>query len=187
MLSTSPKSLYTSAWQRGQRSQRWSILGRHADRLLALSEVEDACDVRARCYAGIRNVAISQIRGSEGRSNDFDRDFNPLQDHCKSRWLRIAKAREQDKVLPPVVLVQVGGVYFVRDGHHRISVARALGQLDIEAEVTVWQVAGLLPWETQVGPSRLGLADRLLGMGHAFRSRWLQGLAGRVPAAVLGR
>ena len=184
MLSTSPKSLYTSARQRGQRSQSWSVLGRHADRLLALSEVEDACDVRARCHAGIRNVAISQIRGSEGRGDDFDGDFNPIQDHCMSRWLRVAAARDQGKGLPPVVLIQVGDVYFVRDGHHRISVARALGQLDIEAEVTVWHLSGPLPCDAHVEPSRPGLVDRLLGLGHAFRRRWLQGVAGSARSAL---
>jgi hypothetical protein len=49
--------------------------------------------------------------------------------------------------MPPVVLVQVGDIYFVEDGHHRISVALAWGEQEIEAEVTVWQVAGALPWE----------------------------------------
>ena len=44
-------------------------------------------------------------------------------------------------------LVKVGDKYFVLDGHHRISVAKALGQESIEAEVTVWDVAGPLPWE----------------------------------------
>ena len=184
MLSTSPKSLYTSARQRGRRSRRWSIFGRRADRLLALSEVEDTCNVRARCYAGIRNVAIGQIRGSEGRCNDFDGGFNPIQDHCMSRWLRVAAARDQGKVLPPVVLVQVGDVYFVRDGHHRISVARVLGQLDIEAEVTVWHLSGPLPCDAHMEPSWPGLVDRLLGIGHAFKRRWLQGLAGSARSAL---
>jgi hypothetical protein len=90
-------------------------------------------------------------------------------------------------VLPPVVLVQVGDVYFVRDGHHRISVARALGQLDIEAAVTVWHLSGPLPCDAHVEPSRPGLVDRLLGIGQAFRRCWLEGLSGRVPAAHLGR
>jgi len=184
MLSTSPKSLYASARKRGRRGQRWSIRGRRVARLFALSEVEDACTVRVRCHAGIRNVAIGQIRGSEGRCKDFDGDFNPIQDHCMSRWLRVAAARDQGKVLPPVVLVQVGDVYFVRDGHHRISVARALGQLDIEAEVTVWHLSGSLPCDAHVEPSRPGLVDRLLGLGHAFRRRWLQGLAGSARSAL---
>ena len=137
-----------------------------------------------RCYAGLHTVPIEQIRGSEGRSSDFDRNFNLLQDHCKDRWLGVARAREQDKVLPPVEVVQVRDVYFVRDGHHRISVARALGQLDIEAELTVWQVSGPLPWDAPKQPSRTGLVDRLQGMGHAIRKRWLEGLAGSTRSAL---
>jgi hypothetical protein len=114
-------------------------------------------------------VPIRQIRGSEGRSRYFDCDFNPLYDEARGRWLNIARARQQGKNLPPVVLVQVGDIYFVRDGHHRISVARALGQLYIEARVTVWQVIGPLPWDAPEQPSRPGLAGWLLGMRHAFK------------------
>jgi hypothetical protein len=98
-------------------------------------------------YAEIQTVPISQIRGSEGRSNDFDRDFNPLQNHNKRRWLSIAAARRRGKALPPVGLVQVGDVYFICVGYHRILVARAMGQQDIEAKVMVWQVTGPLPWD----------------------------------------
>jgi hypothetical protein len=174
----SAATLYAHSRRDGRRGRFWPIGSRDSRRLLELSEVEGTCRVDARCYAGLHTVPIERIRGSEGRSNDFDRDFHPLQDHCMSRWLRVAAARGRDTVLPPVVLVRVGDVYFVRDGHHRISVARALGQLDIEAEVTAWHVSGPLPWDTPEQPSRPGLADWLLGMGHAFRRRWLQGLAG---------
>jgi hypothetical protein len=62
----------------------------------------------------------------------------------------IAAAWELGRELPPVELVQIGDFYFVRDGHHRISVARAMGQEHIEAEVTVWDVVGPLPWEERV-------------------------------------
>ena len=57
------------------------------------------------------------------------------------RWTRVASAWLAGVVFAPVELLQVGGGYFVRDGHHRISVARAVGQLTIEAEVTIWEVA----------------------------------------------
>jgi hypothetical protein len=116
---------------------------------MALAEVDAVGPSQARCYGGIQIVPISRIRGSESRSDDFDRDFHPLQDHNRGRWLRIAAARQQGKTLPPVSLIQVGDLYFVRDGHHRISVARAEGQLDIEAEVVVWQTSGPLPWQTR--------------------------------------
>jgi len=143
---SSVANLYTRSRRKGRRGRPWSPRSRDSRRLFDLSEIQQACEVDARHYVGLHTVPIERIRGSEGRSNDFDCDFYPLQDHCQERWLRIAAARDQGKVLPPVVLVQVGNAYFVRDGHHRISVARALGQLDIEAEVTVWNVSGLVPW-----------------------------------------
>jgi hypothetical protein len=148
-----PKALYAEARRQGKRSQRARLFRRSARRLLSLTEVEATSTVHARRYAGVRDVPIAQIRGSEGRCSDFDRSFRPLQDHSQARWLRVAAARHRGKTLPPVELIQVGEVYFVRDGHHRISVARAVGQMDIEAEVTVWDVAGRRPWEAQPHPT----------------------------------
>jgi hypothetical protein len=186
----SAATLYARSRRDGRRGRFWSAGSRDSRRLLDLSEIEDTYRIEARSHAGLHTVPIEQIRGSEGRSNDFDRDFHPLQDHCKDRWLRIAAARDQDKALPPVVLVRIGDIYFVRDGHHRISVARALGQLDIEAEVTVWHVSGPLPWETQVGEGGRNLAGQR--MRGADRNRvpkpgpvvvWLQALLPRLARA----
>lgn len=86
-------------------------------------------------------VPVEKIRGSINRGNDFDADFHPLQEYTKDRWVNIALAYSSDQALPPVDLVEVGDVYFVNDGHHRISVAKMLGQREIEAEVTVWRTA----------------------------------------------
>jgi hypothetical protein len=196
-------TLYARSRRDGRRGRFWATGSRNSRRLLEMSEIEGTCGVDARSYAGLHTVPMGQIRGSEGRSNDFDRDFNPLQDHCMSRWLRVARAHDQDKVLPPVVLVQVGEVYFVRDGHHRISVARALGQLEIEAEVTVWQVSGPLPWEMalakpdptsqetavrrMIGPARRGSArvqGRLVaGLRHVLMAIRMR-LGGQVVPQV---
>jgi hypothetical protein len=148
MFDRTTDTLYSHVRGQGQWGQVWSALIGRSRRLLTLDEISAACTVHAHRDAGIRTVPISQIRGSEGRSNDFDRDFNPLQDHNKGRWLSVAAARRRGKALPPVELVQVGDIYFVLDGHHRISVARALGQQSIEAKVMVWQVTGPLPWKS---------------------------------------
>jgi hypothetical protein len=88
--------------------------------------------------AGQREVNLDSIRGTEGRLNDFDERFHPLTERTRQRWQSIARAHEQGLDLPPVELIQVGEVYFVRDGHHRISVARAFGRTTITANVTVW-------------------------------------------------
>lgn len=154
MLGVATEHLYEHTRTRGQRARVWSALTGRSRRLYALAEVDAGCTVRDRCDGGVRAVPIHQIRGSEGRSNDFDRDFCPLQDHTRQRWLSVARARRQGKALPPVQLVQVGEVYFCLDGHHRISVARTLGQRYIEARVTVWRVSGPLPWERPTMTSR---------------------------------
>jgi hypothetical protein len=160
-------SLFAQARKRARRAQFLSKFSGRSRRLYALKEIETTCAVEDRRNSGVRPVAIRQIRGSEGRSNYFDRDFHPLHDQARGRWLNIAKARQQGKHLPPVVLVQVGDFYFVQDGHHRISVARALGASHIDARVTVWQVAGTLPWEEPAQQPGIGrtLRGRLAAAG----------------------
>ena len=166
-------ALYERALARGRRGQLLSGLSGRSRELLSLEEVSQTCTVQACLNGGTRTVAIDQICGSENRAADFDCDFNPLQDHTRDRWLGIASALQRGRHLPPVALIQVGDRYFVRDGHHRISVARALGQTVIEASVKVWQVDQPLPWEQPAqaptrrragnheGPRLASILDRL--------------------------
>jgi hypothetical protein len=90
-------------------------------------------------YTGLVTVPLGKIVGSEGRYRDFNRHFLPKKDHLKQRWMSIDKTHYQDIILPPVRLYEMGGVYFVRDGNHRVSVARSLGQMEIDAEVVSLQ------------------------------------------------
>lgn len=134
----SARQLYQHAYTLGWLGQVWSALTGRSRHLLRLAEVEVNKASGNSCSIGLQMVPIRQIQGSQGRCQDFDRNFYPLQDHLRSRWLHVAMAQQQGAALPPVELIQVGDVYFVRDGHHRISVAKALGQLEINAEVRVW-------------------------------------------------
>jgi hypothetical protein len=114
-----------------------SLLGRltgRSSRLLDLGAVQGRLEGRS-AYAGTRPVRISNIRGSESRCQDFDQEFNPRSEKNLGRWLSVAQAKLSGVVLPPVELIQVGDNYFVRDGHHRISVAHALGEEYIDAEI----------------------------------------------------
>jgi hypothetical protein len=134
---------------RGQalRTRLWSALTGRTGRLLPLASVEATCTVVECRDAGTRTVPIDRIRGSSNRCSDFDANFCPLHSHDQARWLRLAAARLRGAKLPPVKLIEVAGFYFVVDGHHRISVARALGETEIRATVTTWQVAGPLAWQ----------------------------------------
>ncbi len=141
MFNPALEVLYAQAIDRGRRGQLWSALTGRSRALLELQQTGASAD-QAPAAGGMSTVPIRQIRGSESRAGDFDRDFNPLQSHTRLRWLGIAAARQRGRRLPPVALIQVDNLYFVRDGHHRISVARALGYATVEATVQVWQVAG---------------------------------------------
>lgn len=166
--------LYPTIRNQGRRSLIWSFVTRRSRYLHTLPEVEATCSINARHDVGVQTVTINQIRGSGGRSKDFDRNFNLLRSHNKGRWLRVAEAQQQGTTLPLVDLIQVGDIYFVSDGHHRISVARAFGQREMEARVTVWQVDGPLPWEKSTAPTITMLNAKVMQVwsaGHKLQAR----------------
>ncbi|HYN90091.1 MAG TPA: hypothetical protein VER55_16270 [Ardenticatenaceae bacterium] len=152
-------NLYHRARHRGQLARFWAALTRRSNCLHELATFAAGRTPGGGHYAGTRAVPIDEIRGSEGRYADFDRRFNPLGDHSSQRWVGLAMAHLQGVVLPPVVLVQVGDIYFVQDGHHRISVARAMGQKYVEAVVTVWRVSSRVLAEQPVASGELAPAE----------------------------
>lgn len=103
--------------------------------LLSYDEVKEKLRLGGPIYRGIRTVPLDKIAGSLNRYHQFDRAFLPLEDQVAKRWENIDRAFYQEISLPPIVLYKVGEVYFVVDGHHRVSVAREQGQQFIEAEV----------------------------------------------------
>ena len=132
--------LYANARNRGRRNQFWSLLTGKPAELFDLKAIMENNKVCTRYDGGLRMVSIDQICGSKSRVHDFDADFNPLQENTKERWFSIAAAMQRGRRLPPVILIQIGESYFVRDGHHRISVARAQGQNIIQAKVETWEM-----------------------------------------------
>jgi hypothetical protein len=126
---------------RGFISKVWATITGQSHKLLDVKIITQGKSVRNRRYAGSQTVSISQIKGSEGRCQDFDQDFNPLKSHNKNRWISVANAWERGTYLPAVDLIKIGDVYVVRDGHHRISVAKFNGCNFIDAQVTEWILA----------------------------------------------
>jgi hypothetical protein len=128
-------------WE-AQLKRLWSKITGRSRRLLDLDDVRKNKTVEAMYEEGCVTVEVSKIKGSECRVCDFDQEFLPLGEASMQRWASIYAARMCGVSLPAVSLVQVGDIYYVRDGHHRISVARLAGQAYIEANVQVWQVRG---------------------------------------------
>ncbi len=104
--------------------------------LIALQDLKSILKPKNETYQGMKTVPVASIVGSEGRYKDFDNQFFPKSTHLKSRWESIDRAHIENIILPPVSLYEIGNLYFVRDGNHRVSVARARGIEFIDAEVT---------------------------------------------------
>jgi hypothetical protein len=104
--------------------------------ILPFEEVVAALGRRGERRLGLRTIPLDSIVGTVDRSREFDRSFNPTSPRVRQRWERIALAQRKGKALPPIDVYRIGELHFVRDGHHRVSVARAQGHSHIEAYVT---------------------------------------------------
>ena len=134
-------------------------------RLLSYDQVKEKLRIGGPIYRGVRTVEIARIVGSVNRYADFDRAFLPTHNRIANRWQNVDRAFYEDISLPPVVLYKVGDVYFVVDGHHRVSVARQQGQEFIEAEVRECHV------KVPVGPDLRPEDLEILGARVEFLER----------------
>ncbi len=111
-----------------------AFLNRRPNELLSFDAVRSSLPIYGQSYRGVQEIPVEKIVGTTtNRYADFDRAFLPSQARTKSRL------RLRDQNLPPIQLYKIGDAYFVRDGHHRVSVARQIGQTYIDAEVIEMQ------------------------------------------------
>lgn len=103
--------------------------------LLPFDQVKEQLGLQPASDRGLREIPLDNIVGSVGRYREFTRSFLPRDDSIRERWKRIYRAAQGLQGLPPIELYQVGDVYFVKDGNHRVSVARELKAKTIEAYV----------------------------------------------------
>ena len=103
--------------------------------MLSLGDVRSLLKIQGERHRGMKTVRINSIVGSEGRYADFNKSFLPKRRYMRQRWTRVDTAFYKDISLPAIRLYEVGGVYFVRDGNHRVSVAKSQGVEFIDAEV----------------------------------------------------
>jgi hypothetical protein len=113
----------------------WATLSGQPTTLLSYDDIKEKLHIGGPIYRGVQPVRVDQIAGSLNRYHEFDSAFLPASDQLADRWQSVNRAFYQEIGLPPVVLYKVGQVYFVVDGHHRVSVARKQGQVFIDAEV----------------------------------------------------
>ncbi|MFL5805938.1 MAG: DUF4032 domain-containing protein [Roseiflexaceae bacterium] len=156
---------FQEARRRALLSGLAALLRGQSSAMLSLEEVRARLNVRGQRYLGFKAVPLSHIVGSEGRYDDFDRHFLPRSDTLKQRWSRIDQAMQEAVHLPPVDLYKIGDIYFVRDGNHRVSVARQMGAVFIDANVVELVV------DIPLGPD-LAVRDLLLKEEYSDFLEW---------------
>jgi hypothetical protein len=134
---------FTAARRRARmRWLRAMLRGKRGVRtLLSFEEQRRSLRAYGGIFRGRATVEISRILGSAGKPDYFDECFMPLRSLSRERWKRIDRAYRLGHELPPVTLYKLGRLYFVQDGHHRVSVARFHGAEWIDAEVTEFNVS----------------------------------------------
>ncbi|NIV28671.1 MAG: hypothetical protein GWN58_03870, partial [Anaerolineae bacterium] len=134
-------------WKQARRTafvqEALGVLMQRPAALLSFEHVHERLQLENVRYLDLQEVPVDQIVGSVGRYGDFTRAFFPRGDHLRRRWENIQQLVAIGRSLPPVELYKVGQVYFVRDGNHRVSVARHRGLHSIEA--LVWEYDAPVP------------------------------------------
>jgi hypothetical protein len=125
------------------------------ERLLSYEEAKSALVRSSQAYRGMRTVEVEKITGSVGRYRDFDGSFLPHKKSMIERWGRVDRAYHQGVELPAVSLYKIGDAYFVRDGNHRVSVAKYHKVAAIDAEVV--ELRGQM--HTDASQRTAGMAD----------------------------
>ncbi|MCA9915019.1 MAG: hypothetical protein KC496_16810 [Anaerolineae bacterium] len=114
-----------------------NLLGQSRE-LQMLDEI-NSDGVKSRYILERQAVPMERIIGSEGRSEEYDKEFLPRHRRDRERWVSVAAGMIRNPTqFSPIRVVRVGDDYYIQDGHHRVSVARALNYLFIDADVTVW-------------------------------------------------
>ncbi|MCL2264786.1 MAG: transcriptional regulator [Treponema sp.] len=134
-ISEQASSDFSRARGKAILSQIQNFLNTDRDKLLSFNDVKEILKPKNQVYRGCQVVPIKLIAGSEGRYRDFNKYFLPKREHLRQRWQRVDEAHISDIVLPSILLYEIGGVYFVRDGNHRVSVAKMQNVEFIDAEV----------------------------------------------------
>jgi hypothetical protein len=130
-----------------------SFFRREPNILISYADVRDRVTMDRESYRGMQEVPIDKIVGSVDRFRDFDRSFLPKRRNTANRWKSIDRAYYQDVILPPIQVYKVGDIYFVKDGNHRVSVARERGVEFIDAEVIEGHIR--MPIDSTMSPKRL--------------------------------
>ncbi|MDQ6774566.1 MAG: ParB/RepB/Spo0J family partition protein [Candidatus Dormibacteraeota bacterium] len=156
---------FATTFDRARRKAAYARLsrivrGHDPETLPSLDDARRRLRAFSQRYIGLRPIRVDQIVGSVNRTVDFDREWRPLRPGLKERWRRLEQVFDEGD-FPPITVYELGGGYFVADGHHRVAIAKQRGVEYIDAEVTKLRTRTRLPVGADVGRVILAEQERL--------------------------
>jgi len=130
-----------------------AFFGGYRNHLLSFEELHRIATTGERVDLGVQEIPLEAVRGSVDRYRDFDLVFLPKHGGLRDRWERVAAARQHGLPMLPIEVYKLGDIYFVRDGHHRVSVCRNRGDKTIQAHVT--ELTSRVPLHPDLRPDDL--------------------------------
>ena len=146
--------------QRVYRAAARTLKGEEGDGLLPLDDVREKLRIFEQVSLGVQPIRIDRIVGTVGREGDFDREFLPLRQEQRDRWRSVDRAVARG-TFPPIQVYQLGDIYFVQDGHHRVAVAKHRGAEFIDADVTLLRSRFDLPPDADLEKLLLAEQERI--------------------------
>jgi hypothetical protein len=131
---------------RALRDLAWAKISHKQTRLASFSEAPRSSDNRK--FVGVQEIPVEKIIGTIGRENDFDHKFRPLSKYLRERWVDVFLSFSTE-AWSAIRMHKIGEQYYIEDGHHRTSVARAIGMAYIPAEI----------WEYSTHPTTMKLSQ----------------------------
>ena len=138
-LSSQTDDDFSKAHSKALINEIQHLLNPEEAKLISLQDIKTLLRPKSEVYKGMQVIPVDHIVGSEGRYSDFDNHFFPKSNFLKNRWEHVDMAHYQDIILPAISVYELGGLYFVRDGNHRVSVAKSKHIENIDAEVVCLQ------------------------------------------------
>lgn len=129
-------NIFNSARARAFLEDMFNLLRGKSTELLSFEDIRARLRLREESYKGLQDIEVDKIVGSVGRYKDFTSTFLPRSNDMRERWSRVYAQINSMEGVPPIEVYKVGDTYFVRDGNHRVSIARQIGAKTIQAHVT---------------------------------------------------
>ena len=120
---------YQTALKRGQRYMQSHMARGENPSMPVLDEILSGVSTAGTVLVGTVEIPIDRVVGTvaRGRTNAFAGNFMPLlppDTEFAGKWVTLHKAHMEEGISDPILCTEYKGMFYVQEGHKRVSVLR---------------------------------------------------------------